>query len=66
MWKAVVVACFEITFGKTQGNRNNFQPVYPVCGSKFEPETYGTKSIGATLRCEVQLLMRSFEAHLLH
>ena len=40
------VACFEIAFGKTQGNHTNIQPVYVVCGSKFEPETYGIRSIG--------------------
>ena len=66
MWKAVVVACFEVAFGKTQGNHSNLQPVYPVCGSKFEPETYGIRGIGITLRCEVRLLLRSSRAHLLH
>jgi hypothetical protein len=56
MWKAVVVACFEIAFGKTQGNHSNLQPVYPVCGWKFEPETYGIRGIGTTLRCDVPVI----------
>jgi hypothetical protein len=64
MWKAVVVACFEVAFVKTQGNHSNLQPVYPVCGSKFEPETCGIRGIGTTLRCEVRLLLRSSGAHL--
>ena len=66
MWKAVVEACFEVAFGKTQGNQSNLQLVYPVCGSKIEPETYGVRDIGTTLRCEVRLLLRSSGAHLLH
>ena len=66
MWKAVIVACFEIAFGKTQGNRSNLKQVYPVRGSKFEPETYGIRYIGTTLRCEVRLLLRSSGARLLH
>jgi hypothetical protein len=65
MWKAVVVACFEIAFGKAQGNQSNLQPVYPVCGSKFETETYGIRGNGTSLICEVRLLLRSSGAHLL-
>ena len=66
MWKAVIVACFEIAFGKIQGKHGNLQPVYAVCGSKFETETYGIRDIATTLSCEVQLLLRSSGAHLLH